>query len=916
MNNTAEELLQDQRPPPDAEVVIAPQCFSASAVMKALASSTEGLTAAEAQRRLQQYGRNRLREARPTPIWRRLLRQFNNPLIYVLCVSAVISFFLRHYVDCGVIIGVVVVNGLVGFVQEGRAERALMAILAMAKTQSQVRRDGVLATADSEELVPGDVVVLQAGDRIPADLRLLEANNFYCDESALTGESLTVEKNIGAVPAAVPLAERSNMAYMGTLATNGSALGLVTHTATRTELGVINTLVQEVALESTPLQQQLARFARRLSVAIVAVALAVMCFGIFVRSYSFASMFQGAIGIAVAAIPEGLPAVVTIALAIGVQRMAKHSALVRQLPAVEVLGSVDVICTDKTGTLTTNTMVARQVALAEDRYSISGEGYSPEGKVSDDTGAHHHHANNAELAMAARIALLCNDASVVHDGRNWQLSGDPTEGALLSFALKSGLDVTTEQAQWSRLDVVPFESERRLMATLHRHADEKLLLIKGAPETVLLHCQQQMTEQGLQSLDTDYWHRQLHRLANDGMRVIALAYKPVGVGAATIEHRDIDSALIMVALVGIADPPRPEVIAAIQRCYQAGIQVKMITGDNPVTAAAVGRELGIRTSAVLTGQQMEALGTTELAAVIEEVNIFARTSPENKLQLVDILQRQGHVVAMTGDGINDSPALKKANIGIAMGKKGTDAAKEVADFILTDDNFATITRAIREGRTVYDNIVKSIAYLLPTSLAEASIIVLAIAFGILLPITPAQILWINMITAVTLALALAFEYGEDNIMQRRPRPPRTGLMSYTLIIRLLLVVMFIAGVIFYLFSRYLAHGASIEYARSMAVNALVFFEAFYLINSRFLFQSSLSRRAWRHSAPTITAIFAVVLLQIGFTYMPVAQSTFEVAAIAPHDWFYLILITGPILLIVEIEKALGRFVSMVKGKVL
>ncbi|GAB1266456.1 cation-translocating P-type ATPase [Aurantivibrio infirmus] len=883
-----------------------------------LSTSRQGLSQQEAKNRLREYGPNSLPLAKPTPAWLRLLRQFHNPLIYVLWMSALISLLLEHYVDCGVIVGVVIVNGIVGFIQEGKAEQALLAILAMAKTQTIVVREAELVTIDSSELVPGDIVTLQAGDRVPADLRLIEEKELSCDESALTGESLTVSKDIVELDANCSLAEQKNMAFMGTLVTSGTGLGVVTQTASQTQLGAINTLVQSVSLASTPLQNQLSVFAKQLTIAIVAVALLTMLFGMFIKGYGFSEMFQGAIGIAVASIPEGLPAIVTITLAIGVQRMARHQALVRQLPAVEVLGSVDVICTDKTGTLTTNTMVARNVIFSGKSFRVSGDGYGPDGELTDsileksDKALKDSDSFESLKKMAAQISFHCNDTTVVFQDEDWVINGDPTEGALYSLALKIGLNVEEEKSK-PRLDEIPFESERRYMATLHESLEGstqgQIIFVKGAPDKLINYCHQELSEAGPKAINKEYWEKELAAQAGNGMRVMALAYKNTEANIDGFDPQHIEDGLILVALVGIADPPREDVVESIADCHSAGIRVKMITGDNPMTAAAIGRELGLNAEIVLTGRELEALSISELQSTVDSVDIYARTSPANKLQLIDALQKNGHVVAMTGDGVNDAPALKKANIGVAMGGKGTDAAKEAAHFVLTDDNFSTITRAIREGRTVYDNILKAIIYILPTSFAEASIIVLAIVFGLVLPVTPAQILWVNMVTGVTLSLAIIFELGEDNIMQRSPRSPKHSFITRSLLIRMLLVVICMASIVFWMFSIYLQRGVSAEYARTMVVNALVLFEVVYLFNCRFLYQSSLSTRSFKRVLPTVLAVSAVMSLQLVFTYWPTSHAVFKLEPIIAKDWLYLVLFTLPLFFVVEIEKAVNKFMS-------
>lgn len=879
-----------------------PHAFSDADVLAAHGSTSAGLGDQQAQEKREFYGANTLPGARPTPAWRRLLRQFHNPLIYVLIAAAIVSLVLDHAVDAGVILAVVLVNAAVGFIQEGKAEQALLSILLMTKTRSQVLRNGIRTTIDSSELVPGDIVFLEAGDRVSADMRLLQAKELRCDESALTGESQAVDKQTGTLPPQTPLAERTNLVFMGTMVRTGTARAIVTHTGLRTQLGTITTLVQDINLEQTPLQNQLSRLAKQLTVAIIAIAAATSIFGIWVRGFSMDDMFQSAIGIAVAAIPEGLPAVVTIALAIGVQRMATRKALVRRLPAVEVLGSVDVICTDKTGTLTTNVMTTRQVVTATQTFSVVGEGYSPEGQIRDEQDRSVNLDERPSLRLTAHIAMLCNDASLQKSGEEWQLTGDPTEGALLGFALKTGMALEQQQLQLPRADVIPFASERCYMATLHNGATPRIF-IKGAPDRLLKFCVSELTDEGTAPLRTDWWQQQLQQLAAQGMRVLAVAYRDTAEGFSTA---GVEQDLILAGFIGIADPPREEAVEAIARCHEAGIQVKMITGDNPVTAAAIGRELGLNTAKVFTGQELDALSPQELQRVVNEVDIYARTSPANKLQLVEALQKTGHVVAMTGDGVNDAPALKRANIGVAMGGKGTDAAKEASHFILTDDNFATIAQAVKEGRTVYDNIVKTILYVLPTSLAEASVIIVAVLLGLTLPLTPVQILWVNMVTAVTLSLALVFEAAEPDIMQRPPRPISQTLITPALLRRLLVIVLCFATVIFWLFNYYLENGYSVEYARTIAVNALVLFEIFYLFNSRYLYHFAFTPERLRNSAATWIAIAAIVVVQLLFTYLPVSQDLFGLQSISAADWLLLIVVTAPIMVVVEIEKKLGR----------
>ncbi|RZV59570.1 MAG: HAD family hydrolase [Pseudomonadales bacterium] len=878
------------------------------AVFAAFVTSEEGLNDSEALSRKQRFGANQLPLAPPKPAWRRFMAQFDNVLIYVLIGSAVASLLLAHYVDAAVIFAVVIINAIVGFVQEGKAEDALRAIMSMTRTQCMVVRGGALESVDSADLVPGDVVMLQAGDRVPADLRLFYSKDLRCDESALTGEAQPVGKHSAKLSQDTILAERKNMAYMGTMVTYGVARGVVVSTALHTELGEISALVKQIELEQTPLQQQLSRFARQLTAGIIVFAALTLLMGVTLHGYSVSEMFQAAIGIAVSSIPEGLPAIVTVALAIGVRRMAKNNALVRRLPAVEVLGAVDVVCSDKTGTLTANKMTVREAFTASGNYKISGEGYRPEGGVTmADSGQIVAPGADSVFTAACEIALLCNDANLESVDGSWTLHGDPTEGALLVMAMKHGIATPQLRDEWPRVDLLPFDSDRRYMATLHHNTGGQLqLLVKGAPERLFNFASEQLSSSGVEPLRRSDWEVAVASLAARGMRVMALAQKNISTLPDPFSCDDAESGLVMVGLAGISDPPRAEAIASIKMCHDAGIRVKMITGDNPVTAAAIGAELGLETRKVLTGSDIDCLAGPELVLAIEGVDIFARTSPANKLQLVAALQENRHVVAMTGDGVNDAPALKTANIGVAMGMKGSEAAKEAADFILTDDNFSTIAHAVREGRNVYDNIVKSIIFILPTNLAEALVIFAAIVFGRMMPITPAQILWVNMITAVTLALALAFERAEDNIMQRPPRPFGRGLFTGVLVFRTFLVGVLAAVIVFSLFFYLRAGGASIELARSVAINTLVMIEVFYLFNCRFLNQSIFSMDFLQGMKPMAYATASVVLIQLVFTYSPVMQGVFGIAAVEPVHWLYIIGFALPILFIVELEKALQR----------
>lgn len=870
-------------------------------VVNQLNSSRQGLQQAQIPELEKQFGPNKLPEAKPRPIYQRLFSQFNNVLIYVLIVSGSITLLLQHYIDAGVIFGVVLINAIIGFIQEGKAEAALRAIMNMVRTETKVLRDNNITTVDSEVLVPGDVVLLQSGDRVPADVRLFQIKDLRCDESALTGESQPVSKHETLLEPNTPLAERLNMAFMGTLVTYGSAMGVVVNTSIRTELGNIGELVRSASVPKTPLALRLEQFARVLTLMIIALSALTMLFGIFIRQYDWITMFQAAVGIAVAAIPEGLPAVVTITLAVGVQKMAKLNALVRKLPSVEVLGSVSVICSDKTGTLTKNEMTATRLIFSDSEYSISGEGYGDKGSIKNNAHQTVNANDNDALQLANQIALLCNTATVTHHDNHWKLSGDPTEGALVSMALKSGLSPKQLEQDWPRNDILPFESERRYMATLnHDHQGQQRILVKGGPDRILHFCTQQHAQNGLQPIDHHFWNKKTEQLAQDGLRVMALAYKP-SQHLTDLSYQDVESGLILLAIVGITDPPRPEAVTSIQQCQNAGICVKMITGDNPHTAGSIASQLGLKSETVVTGADLDKTDDNQLKELVMSCDVYARTTPEHKLRIVNALQCNQQIVAMTGDGVNDSPALRRANIGIAMGCKGTDAAKDASDIVLTDDNFATIAQAVNQGRTVYDNIIKAILFVLPTSLAEASVITIAILLGLMLPITPAQILWVNMITAISLALALSFEPSEPNIMNKPPRPAQEGLLNAYLIHRLLFVGAIGTAIVFGLFFYSTQQGDSIEKARTLAVNALVFFEIFYLFNCR----THLPIWQTPHpfgGKPVFVAVAVVVVLQLFFTYLPGFTHLFKSVWLSSLEWLLVIAASGSVLVIVEVEK--------------
>jgi len=890
-----------------AKAGISAYAISTDEVLHALAASVEGLSRNEAAARLGIHGPNRLQQVRKKSALARFLLQFHNVLIYVLIGAGVVTLLLGHLVDSSVIFGVVVINAIIGFIQEGKAEKALDAIRNMLSQQAMVRRDGKFINLPAEQLVPGDIVLLQSGDKVPADLRLFKVRELRIEEAVLTGESMPAEKNTEAVAPDAPIGDRSCLAYSGTLVTYGQGQGVVVETGDHTEIGRISGLLGQVEMLTTPLLRQMAAFAKWLTIGIGVIAAATFAYGVLFQGFSFDEMFLAAVGLAVAGIPEGLPAIMTITLAIGVQRMARKNAIVRLLPAVETLGSVTVICTDKTGTLTRNEMTVQSVAISEGICEVSGAGYAPHGDVSFE-GRDLPPGWLPLVNEMAQAALLCNDASVAEAEGQWKIQGDPTEAALVTLAMKAGIEQHICQAQFPRTDAIPFESQHRFMATLHHdHAGHGFVYLKGAPEQVLAKCFLQRQHGEDMPLDKAYWEASMHTMASQGQRLLAIAFKPEFADQQSLAFRDVNEGLTLLGIVGIIDPPREEAARSVTVCQRAGIRVKMITGDHAVTACAIGAKMGIGDGfTVVTGPEMERFSPAQLQEAAQRSDIFARVSPEQKLQLVTALQAAGEVVSMTGDGVNDAPALKRAEVGVAMGLKGTEVAKEAAEMVLADDNFSSIAYAVEEGRTVYDNLKKAILFILPTNGGEAFTIVAAIAMGRMLPITAAQILWVNMITAVTLALTLAFEPAEHQVMQRPPRNPKEPILSAFLIWRIIFVSLILVAGTFGLFVWERDHGASIELGRTIAVNTLVMFEIFYLFNTRFLTASSMNVAALTGNRYVLIAIGLLMIFQMGFTYLPAMQILFGTAAMSADAWLRVVLVGSSVFFLVEIEKMLIR----------
>ena len=897
------ETPMTSHPTPHTPDNLAAHAEETAAVLDALHTRAEGLNAEEAAQRLVQHGPNRLPQApRKHPLLR-FLAHFHNVLIYVLLAAAAVTAALGHWIDTGVILAVVVANALIGFIQEGKAEEAMVAIKSMLAPHSAVLRDGRRQSLDAADLVPGDIVLLEAGDRVPADLRLINAHGLKCEEAVLTGESVPADKTTEPVSADAALGDRTSMLFSGTLVAGGTGLGVVTATGSRTEIGRISGMLADVETLTTPLLRQMDIFARWLTVFILIVAAAVLTYGYFVEHLDFADVFMSVVGLSVAAIPEGLPAVLTITLAIGVRTMAQRNAIVRRLPAIETLGAVSVICSDKTGTLTRNEMMAADVVIADQVYQITGEGYAPAGGILRN-GQTLAAGADPLLTAFARAAYCCNDARLHEQEGQWCTEGDPMEGALLALAGKISGQGGQAFGGHTRLDAVPFDAAHRYMAVLSLDSDGlPHIYVKGAPEALLAMCAQQRTPEGNAPLDADYWLQQVEKLAEKGRRVLAVAERAAAAGQTALSSADIAQSLQFIGLVGLIDPPRAEAVAAVQQCREAGIQVKMITGDHAATARAIAREIGLtHTDNVLTGNDLDFIDDAGLAGRILETDVFARTSPAHKLRLVKALQSHGLTVAMTGDGVNDAPALKRADAGIAMGQTGSEAAKEAADLVLADDNFASIVAAVREGRTVYDNIQKVISWTLPTNAGEALTIIVALLIGTALPITPVQILWINLITTVTLGIALAFEPAEAGNMQRAPRRRDAPLLSRMLVWNIVLVALLMFAAVFGVFAYAKGSGHSLALAQTMSMNMLAVLEIFYLFYVRNIYSTSLNWQAVRGTPVVWLCVGIVTLSQLAITYLPFLQPLFGTESIPLSDGLLIIAVGVVFFALIEVEK--------------
>ena len=869
--------------------------------------TASGLTTAEAARRHDEFGFNRVTARRSVPLWLMFLQQFNQPLIYILLSAVCVTALLGEWIDSVLIFSVVLVNAIVGFLQEKNAENAIEALSKMVPLDATVRRDGKQVRLHSETLVPGDVILLQAGDRVPADLRFFHVRNLDIDESALTGESLPVTKHADPLALETTLAERKNIAYAGTLVVRGHAEGVVWATGDQTETGRIGRLISSATQLATPLTQKISHFSKVALYVILSMAIFIFVLGML-RGDNFVAMFMAAVALAVGAIPEGLPVAVTIVLAIGVSRMAKRKAIIRKLSAVETLGSTTVICSDKTGTLTENAMTVQEVYAGAQFFSVSGTGYEPRGefqlnKKKVDVTAH------PALAECLRAGVLCNDSHIFRKDGQLKIQGDPTEAALLVSAEKGGLVHLDVRRESPALDTIPFESEQMFRATLHEAGSGRVIYKVGAIERVLERCDDALGEGGsLVALNKGVVHDAGAAMAARGLRVLALARRHVEADHVTLDHSQVAQHLTFLGLQGMMDPPRAEAIASVRECQLAGISVKMITGDHLVTAKTIAQKIGLKNHdehgelSALTGHDLERLSDQDLVAVADRTAVFARVAPEQKLRIVRALQTRGHIVAMTGDGVNDAPALKQADIGVAMGISGTDVAKGSAAMILTDDNFSSIAAAVEEGRGVFSNLTKFIAWTMPTSVGVSLVLFVAILLGTTLPALPVQLLWVNMTTALLLGLMLVFEPKERDLMVNPPRNPKQPLITYPLMMRTgLISLIILSGSFWVFFWQMNIPGTSDAAARTAVINVIVLVEILYLFSCRSLHQSVFAI-GWLSNRAAIAGSLAMVAAQLFFTYAPLMNTLFHTAPIGIESWLRIVGVAVAAFVVVEVEK--------------
>lgn len=860
-----------------------------------------GITQQKAEERVSEYGPNELPEKKKKSAFKRFFKHFNDILIYILLVAAVVTAVLGEYVDTIVILLVAIINAAIGFFQENKAEKALDNIKNMLSLKAHVIRGGERTEIDASDVTVGDIILLNPGDKVPADARLIESSNLKIEESSLTGESVPSEKDVATLDEDTMLGDRINMVFSSTTVSAGTGKAVVIAVGEETEIGKINQMMSDVGEMTTPLLKQTAKFGKTISIVIIAIGVLVYLFGYFFRDYDAGELLLSVIGLSIAAVPEGLPAILSIILAIGVQNMAKRKAIIRNLPSVETLGSVSVICSDKTGTLTKNEMTVKKLITSAKEFTVTGTGYAPKGKIKleDDAIDANEYSVLKELI---ECFYLCNDAEVAHDDDNhWYVKGEPTEGALITLYQKADIN----DGETKRLSAIPFDSQYKYMAVLVQIGDRRVIYIKGAPDRLLDMASEQKRRESEEAFDREYWEQKIEAVAQTGQRLIGGAYKEVDSSKEELTHEDIQDGITFLGLAGLIDPPREEAIDAIESCHKAGITVKMITGDHIETAKAIGCEMGIGDGEnALQGKDLEQMSDAELQEAASKYDIFARTSPENKLKLVKALQADGDICAMTGDGVNDAPALKRADVGIAMGIKGTEVTKDASEMVLVDDNFSTIVSAIEEGRRVYDNLKKTILFILPTNGAESLLIIASILFGTLMPLTPVQILWVNMVTSVTISFALAFEKMEADVMQRPPRSPKSHLLSGYFIWRILFVSVLIGGGTLALTLYLQGQSVADEVLKTVTLNTIVITQMFHLFNARST-NFAFGKDFFSNKVVFIVSALLIVL-QLSVTYLPFMNNIMGTYPIEAHFWLYPVILGIIIFIVVEIEKAIVR----------
>ncbi len=879
--------------------------LSPDEALQALNSRNSGLSKTEADELLLQHGRNELTGKKKTPPILVFLRQFMSPLIYILVIAAIISIVVQHIMDALVIFGILLLNAAIGYFQETRAEAAMEALIKMAAPKAKIKRDGQIESLPAREIVPGDIILIETGDKVPADARLIEASNLKVNEAALTGESVAVDKHTKALAGEVPVAERKNLVYMGTIVTYGRASALVVQTGMSTEMGTIATGIQEVKPEKTPIQQNISKLSRYIIVLFIGVIGILIAVGL-VRGLNLLEIFLLAVAAAVSAIPEGLPTVVTVVLTVGMRAMARRNAIIRRLVAVETLGSATVICSDKTGTLTLNEMTVRRIYIDGLNIDVTGEGYKPTGIFQKD-GKVINPESNESLKLHLRIGALCNDALLTReDGDCCSIFGDPTEGALVVAAAKAGMNKEKLEKTFPRLDEIPFQSEKQYMATLHpNNKGGRTAFVKGGAEKLLYlsnYLYKGDSVIPLVQTDRDTIIQAINSMANEAMRVIATAYAEFPSDLEDLKDEDLRGNLVFVGMAGMADPPREEAREAVRLCKEAGIKVMMITGDHIVTAQSVARELALPPGKAISGAELEKMTEQELSQQVNDISVFARTEPLHKLRIVNALKAQGHVVAMTGDGVNDAPALKAANIGIAMGITGTDVAKEACDMVLTDDNFASVVAAVDEGRAVFNRLRNVIFFLLSTNLGELMALILSILIVGKAPLLAVQIIWINLVTDTAMAIPLGLEPKSGNELKQPPRHPKVGLIYPGMLFRIVFLSAMMAIGVYLVFS-WAQLRTSLEEARTIAFCSMAAFEWFRAFNAcsdeHTTFRLGMLRNRW-----LVSAILVAILLQLAVVYVPFLQVAFRTVPLGIGKWGIAISAGAALFAIEETRKAL------------